>query len=69
MYGDISQHQKNAAEDGQSNSIRPQCEVVEAERAENGGAGDVDVEPVFVIREAQIPDFVDDQAFEAEVED
>jgi hypothetical protein len=47
----------------------PQSQGREAERAENSGAGDFNVEAVFVVDKGEVSDFVDDETFKGIVED
>lgn len=51
MHGHVSKHKEHAAEDCKSNSVVPQCQNVEAERAQDSRTGDFDIETVFVIDE------------------
>ena len=69
MHSDVRNDDERAGHDAQRNDIGPQRHGVETERAENGGAGHFDVEAVFVVDEGQVADFVDDEGFEAVVED
>lgn len=69
MQTHISRDQKRTADNAQANGILPQREVIEAERGQDRGAGDVDFQAVFVVDEAEVADFVDNQAFEGEVKD
>lgn len=43
--------------------------VIEPEGAENSGARDFNIKPVLVVDKAELGDFVDEEAFEAVVED
>ena len=58
MHSAIRDYQQHSAEDGQTQDIGPEGENVEAERAEDGGAGDFDVETVLLLDEGEEPDFV-----------
>lgn len=69
MHRRIRQHDKRATKHREADTILPQGSGVETKRAENRGAGDFDVEAVFVVDEGEIFDFVDDEAFEGVVED
>lgn len=62
-------HEKRTRHNSQSRNIPPQRQHIKAETAQDRTAGDFDVEPVLLVDEGQVADFVDDQAFEAEVED
>lgn len=65
----VTQHSKHGAHDSQSGDISPKGEDIEAERAQDRRTGDFDVETVFLVHEREVADFIDNQAFEAEVED
>lgn len=60
VHGSISDDEKDSGEGGQSDHVFPQGKGVEAERAENRGSWDLDVEAIAVIDECQIGDFVDE---------
>ena len=62
-------HKERPRHDRQSRNIAPQRQHIKAETAQDRTAGDFDVEPVLLVDERQVAHFVDDQAFEAEVED
>ena len=47
----------------------PQRQHIEPETAQNRTPRDFNVQAVFLVHERQVADLVDDQAFEAEVED
>ena len=51
MHSEIRQDDKDARENRQADGIPPQGEDVEAEAAQDGRAGDFDVEPVLVVNE------------------
>ncbi len=69
MHRKVSNHNKRGRKDGQPDNIVPQSTVVEAESAEDGCAWDFDVETVLVVDQGEVFDFIDDEAFEAVVED
>ncbi len=69
MHRKVSNHNKRGREDGQAYNIVPQRTVVEAESTEDGCAWDFDVETVLFVDQGEVFDFVDDEAFEAVVED
>ena len=69
MHGSVRYHYEHAGKNSQANHVRPQRAVVEAERAQNRRTRDFNVEAVFMVDKCQIPDFVDDQRFEAIMED
>ena len=59
MHSAIRDYQQHSTEDRQTQDIGPEGENVEAEGAEDGGAGDFDVETVFLLDEGEEPNFVD----------
>ena len=63
------QHKERTRHNPQSRNITPQRQHIEAETAQNRTARDFNVEAVLLVDERQVADFVDDQAFETEVED
>lgn len=69
MHRNVSNHNERGRKDGQPHNIIPQSAVVEAESTENGCARNFDVETVLVVDQGKIFDFVDNEAFEAVVED
>lgn len=69
MHGNIGKHNEGTTEDGETDCVAPESQHVEPERRQDGRAGDLDVDPVLVIYEAEVFDFVHNQAFEAVVED
>jgi len=69
MQRRISQHQKHATINRQPNRIVPKRQNVESESRQDRRTGDLDVEAVLVVHEREVADFVDDEAFEAVVED
>ncbi len=69
MHSNIRNHNESPRHNPQRNDILPQRQRVEAKSAEDGGARDFDVEAVFVVDQGKVADFVDDEAFEAVVED
>ena len=69
MQSSVPQHQKHTTNQPQPRHIVPQRQHIEPETAQNRTPGDFNVEPVLLVDERQIADLVDDQAFEAEVED
>lgn len=64
-----SKHEERTRHDSQTRNIMPQSQHIKAETAQDRTAGDFDVEAVLLVDEGQVAHFVDDQAFEAEVED
>ena len=65
----IPQHQEHTTKDRQSNAIIPQLQDFESERAQDGWTRYLDIEAVFVVCQGEVAHFVDDHAFEPEVED
>lgn len=65
----VPDQQPSGSEDGQAADVAPEREDVEAETAQYRAAGDFDVQTVFLVHQAEVPDFVYDQAFECEVVD
>jgi len=68
MQRRIPQHDKDPTEHRQAPAIPPQREIVEAERRQDSGARDLDVEAVLFVDEGEGADFVYDEAFEGVVE-
>lgn len=69
MHSDISDHYESPREDGETNDILPQSEVVKPKSTQDRCARYFDVETVFVIDESKECHFVDNEAFETVVED
>ena len=69
MHSTISQDNENPGKDPQLNDIRPQRLGIEAERAQDRGTRDRDIEAVFLVHEREVRDFVHDEGFEGVVED
>lgn len=69
MHSDVGDHNKGPGEDGETDDILPQGEVVEPKSTQDRSARHFDVETVFVVDERQEGDFVDDETFETVVED
>jgi hypothetical protein len=65
----IPQHQKHTTNNPQPSHIMPQRQDIKPETAQDSTAGHFDVEAVLLVDERQVAHLVDDQAFEAEVED
>ncbi len=68
MHSQIPQHHKNRPKHRQPHTIHPQRLDIEPETAEDGGAGDLDVDAVFVVGEGEVFHLIDDESFEGEVE-
>jgi SPX domain protein involved in polyphosphate accumulation len=68
MHSKVRKHNKSAAIYTQTNTIPPQCLHIEAKAAQNSRAGDLDIDAVFMVNEAEVLDLVDNQAFECVVE-
>ncbi len=69
MHRNVSNHDERGRKNGQSHNIIPQSTIVEAESAEDGCAWYLDVETVFMVDQGEVFDFIDDEAFEAVMED
>ena len=69
VHGSVAHDEEDAAVDGEADGVVPQREHIEAKRAQNRRAGHFDVEAVFLVDEGEVADFVDDETFEAVVED
>ena len=69
MQSSVPQHQKHTTNQPQPRHIVPKRQHIEPETAQNRTARDFNVEAVFLVHEREGADCVDDQAFEAEVED
>jgi hypothetical protein len=69
MQRRITQHEKRGTNNRQSTNIPPKRKHIKPETAQNRTTGDFDVEAVLLIDEREVAHFVDDEAFEAEVED
>ena len=69
MHGEIGDYNESPGENTETDDIFPQGQIVESKRTQDGGAGDFNVQTVFVIDESEEGDFVDDKTFEAVVED
>lgn len=62
-------HEERTRHNSQPRDIPPQRQDIETETAQDRTAGHFDIEAVLLVDERQVAHFVDDQAFEAEVED
>jgi hypothetical protein len=69
MHSQIRKQHKRSRKHPQPNAVCPQCLRIEAEGAQNSGAGNFDIETVFVVDEGEVFDFVYDEAFEGVVKD
>ena len=69
MHCSIRNDYESARKDAETDNILPQSQVIKAKCAENGSTGYFDIETVFMIDQCQISSFVDDQGFEAIMED
>jgi hypothetical protein len=69
MHCSVRNYYKSARKHGETDNIFPQSQVIKAKCAENGGTGYFNVEAVFMIDQSQISGFIDDQGFEAIMED
>ena len=69
MHSDISDHDESPRENGETNDVRPQSEVVEPKSTQYRCPRHFNVQTVFVIDERKERDFIDDEAFETVMED
>ena len=69
MHSDIGDHNEGPRENGETNDIFPQSQVVKSKSTQNRCAGHFNVETILVIDESKECDFVDDESFETVVED
>lgn len=69
MQRRISKHKEDSAKDREANCVVPQAQHVKPEARQNRTSRDFNVQAVFLVDERQVADFIDDQAFESEVED
>ncbi len=69
MHRDISNYNERGRKNAEADNVIPQSTIVEAKGTEDGCAGDFDVQAVFVVDQGEVFDFVDDETFEAVVED
>lgn len=69
MHACIGKDDEDTAENGQSNGIMPQRKNVETKAAENGRAWHLNIKAVLVVNKREVLDLVDDETFEAVVED
>ena len=65
----ICEHYENGTVHSQSDGINSKIFVVESEARENGSTRYFDIETILVVNEAEWRNFVDNEAFEAVVED
>ena len=68
VHSGIRNDNESSRENSEADHIRPQSTVIEAERAEDRGAGYFDIQTIFVIDEGKVFDLVDNQSFESVVE-
>jgi len=69
MHCAIRKHYESGAVHTQSDRVNAEIIVVESEAGENCSTRNFNVEAVFVVDEAERRNFVDNEAFEAVVED
>lgn len=69
MHSDICNYDESPRENGEPNDILPQSQVVESKSTQDRCTGHFNVETVLVIDQSKECDFVDNQSFEAVVED
>lgn len=68
MHRRICHDHEYSAKHGEPDGVGPQRLHVEPKGAEDGRAGDLDVDAVLVVRQGNILDLVNDEALEAVVE-
>lgn len=68
MHGGICQYDETRTKHSETYCVRSQSSIVETEGAQDGGTRYLDVKAILVVNETQSADFIDDQAFEAKVE-
>ncbi len=68
MHSRISQHGKSSAKHSKPKSIARQSLNIKPERAENSRTGYFDIDTVLVVSQREVLDLVDDETFEAIVE-
>ena len=69
MHCPVGNDNKGARECSETNNILPQSQVVEAKRAKDRGSRYFYIKTVFVINQCQKGCFVNNQGFEAIMED
>ena len=69
MHSNVRQDEKHRTEDGKTDAVVPEAADFEAKGSKDRRAGDLEVEAVFLVREAKITGLIDDEAFKSEVED
>ena len=68
MHSHISDDDESTRENGKTNHVFPQSEIVESKCTQDRRAGHFNVETVFVIDESEECDLIDDESFETVVE-
>jgi hypothetical protein len=68
VHSEIRKQHERTAKYTQPDAVLPQRLRVEAKGAQDSGAGNLNIETVFVVDEGEILDFVYDEAFEGVVE-
>ena len=68
MHGAICNDDEGAREDGKPDHILPHSQIVKSKCAQYGGARYLDIEAVFMVDQSQVGGFIDDESFEAIVE-
>lgn len=69
MQRRIAKHKESSTEDRKPDDIPPQRQNIEAKARQDSRARHFDVEAILLVDKGQVPDFVDNEAFEAVVED
>lgn len=68
MHRTIRQHDERRAKHSKTNDILPQSLCIEAKGAQNRRPRNFNVDAVFVVDQAEILDFIDDDAFKSVME-
>lgn len=68
MHSHIGDDDESTRENGKTNDVFPQSEIVESKCTQDRCAGHFNVETVFVIDESKVSDLIDDESFETVVE-
>ena len=68
VHRHVCQQQECGAVYSQSDSIRTEVVVIESKRAENGSAGNFNIETILLVHESELGNFIDDEPFETVME-
>ena len=69
VHRSVCNDDKGPRNHSEANHIVPESKRVEAECAQDRGSGDFDVQAILVVNQSQEGDLVDNQGFEAIMED